>query len=208
MFTSKDSLDYFFALHGEEFPFNAMRRTRHRVCCKWLIVFSSGDTPLRRQSPCHAILSSCFDSDTVQHLIVSRRAAPLPPVMGNIMDIMDTWGRMKSNRWHEEVVELLASHVHERVDETDVNLFYECIKLWVLSTLETHHFGYGLFDEWTEYFDQLWEYETKDYFDLARESISFVNDRINSVLNSHGAIIETPHDDLPSANIVESSPMH
>ena len=141
----------------------------------------------RRRTVYQAVLTSNFDDETLQHILVSRQGHPCTPVMDNVMDWMDTWGRLKSNLWYEEAVEMLAFYCDEKIKDNDKEIIQEIIALKVkddirLALSTTALLGWTTYNEWTEWFDYQYDFVTRDFFELASKTQYFVSDKIEDLL--------------------------
>ena len=131
MFVSKDTFEFFCNTWGAEYPYCELKKTRNRYYIKWVILCGSKSSIPRQRTPLEAVLSSSFDKDTLQHLLLSKQAMPLTPSMSDIMDWMSSWGRSKSNTWYEDVVELFMFYCQEKIPVSDKRLVEDVISLKV-----------------------------------------------------------------------------
>ena len=81
---------------------------------------------------------SCFDRNTLQHLMISGPGVLLPPSMSKVMDAMEVWGRSRSYTWYQETLAMFAFYIDQRISVSEQEVVFETIKLRVGAMICCH----------------------------------------------------------------------
>ena len=135
----------------------------------------SNVTVPRRGSGFDVVLTSSFDEDTLQHLLVSKTGMPLPPSMSKV-DWMYCWGRHESDTWFAETLDTFAFYLKEKIEASERELVTEVITIKVKEQCHTafnvtHLLGWSTYNEWMDWFNDKYENDTTNFFFLAQASI-------------------------------------
>ena len=190
MYVSKETFNVFARTRGTEYPYNEIMETRRRFYSKWILIFGPAGLPFQ------CLHAHAFDSNTLQHLMVSSRGLLLPPSMSKIMDAMDEWGRGRSSRWYHETLDLFWCHASRKISVTERELTFKTIKCRVYALIHSYLLdlqpGWTVFNEWEDYFNFLYDYDTEDFFHLARKSFDFVHNKLMAIVSSNNDNEMTP----------------
>jgi hypothetical protein len=151
---------------------------------------------LRRDSLYLPVRDSCFDSNTLMHLIVSMRGCPLGSDAGDVMDVMDTWGRNYSLCWYNSVCSYINTLWAREDPVQKKTLFYGCIVSYVKEILDSYSYSVysALLLQWQLFFES--EYSGGfAFFAIAQKSIFFTQDMVNQMQTT-----------APTPAVIESSP--
>lgn len=127
-----------------------------------------------------AIPSSCLTHDTVQHLIVSKEALPVPPAMCDILDLMHCWGRDRDPVWHVKVVDWLCFLLVSKNHLPDQMALRDCVKCRIRSIILemgdeiTPFVSNNMIAMWRQFFDNQCKKGNTHFFHLAINSFHFV----------------------------------
>ena len=188
LFVTKDSFDYFCRLWGSDYPYCALKKTRSQYYVKYMIMMSKGESLPGRQTPLTVVLTSAFDKETLQHLLLSKQGIPLCPAMDKIMDWMYAWGKSKSRMWYDETIELFSFYFHEKIRLSERELMFEVIAIKVRQDIHlrvavhTDMIGWTTYNEWVDFFNFYYEASSTHFYDLTTKSISYVSDRCDAML--------------------------
>ena len=108
-----------------KFPCKEIRVTRNKCHPKWLMLNSNSEPGMcLHRGGLFPLLASTMDSETVQRLIMSRQALPLPPDFSAVLDDMHHWGRSVNPLWCCKTLELFvvlpfdgrfrSQHIHDQ----------------------------------------------------------------------------------------------
>ena len=183
MLTSQESLKQFLAAKGNTFPFNTLKQLRNRYYFKWILLKSMHEKEPRQSTSTHVVLASSFDTETLQHLIISGQGIPVAPVMDEIMDWMHYWGRGKSMSWYQESMDVLEFYCKEGIAVSKREVVFEILSIRVRQRIwyalqHTLHLGWLTYNEWHDWFNFQYESVTTDFFDLYMKSDSYIKDRL------------------------------
>jgi len=109
--------------------------TRSGHCPKWLLASSRHKKgQIWRQDGCHVIKSSCLSHENVQNLIIAGDTLPLPAVLGEVVDSLETWGANCWTCWLQKSLKLMHEHLkednmHGGVAPCKMRVFHDCIFL-------------------------------------------------------------------------------
>ena len=109
----------FLRRNGNKFPYSQIRKTRSTVYVKW-IVLAAGQSFVN-------LPSMSLDKPTLNHLIVTQQAWPLPTDMGDIIDYMEWQGRSEDAVWYHNVVDWIAFICREGIKRDHLGLLYDCV---------------------------------------------------------------------------------
>jgi len=198
MALSKLAIKQFVAKNANVYPYSEIKCTRKGYYCKWVILKSRG-----RNVRLHAVPSACVDGDTLQVLLCSEAAVPLTSEQSDIEDCMSVWGRDISEHWHHMVLSLLCL----KQKKSHKNLLRLCIQIRVNELIDErlHHqdqvFAHLILLQWTIAYNYLYDYLTKDYFELCMRSFQFVVVKCNEALSLVGITpITTSSDEEDDGN--------
>jgi hypothetical protein len=128
-----------------------------------------------------------MDKRTVQRMIVSRRAIPLPDNFCHVMDSMYHWGRCMSALWYMKTLELFKFYLFH--DDNDFQrrcllktfLYREVIRIRMYEILLTSSFQvchYTVQRAWSRHYNERVDSGETEVFMLAVSSIEFVRNEI------------------------------
>jgi len=89
-----EALNLFLLQNGNNYPYNDCLATRNRIYSKWLLVESGsfGCFNADRTKRTVALSATTFNAPTVQHLILTKQALPVPNIVSEVLDYMEIWG--------------------------------------------------------------------------------------------------------------------
>ena len=173
--------------------------TRRRYYAKWILIYGRET----EDHPFQCVQTHVFDCNTVQHLVVSGHGVLLPPSMSKIMDAMDGWGRGRSSRWYKDTLSLFWFYTREKMNVSERELLRETIKIHVFALLKIYFDGEGgwtIYNEWVDFFNYKYDYETKVFFHIARKSLGFVHDKcVAAITNTTNVTAPTPVESISSS---------
>lgn len=202
----------FLQANGSKFPYSDVRKTRQKFHVKWLLLYTNSREAAGCESHCFIIPSKAFNDDTVQHMILTKEALPLPPIMCHIARYMECWGRGVSTIWHHRVLDELRLFLQEGMAVSDEKVLHDCVKIriWQMvgSRIDNLQEVQNIIDQWSAYFSVLYKKGTQNFFQLARLSFHYVDGKINMAnmnlhLNKTGT--STPGTVVSSASVVSSA---
>jgi hypothetical protein len=131
-------------------------------------------------------LLKTMDKKTVQRLIVSRQARPLPNDFCTVMDDMYFWGRSVSFKWYQNTLQLFRYYLWHGDDDfqTRMNmttfLYHGVIRLRVIELLNMSFAGgnAAVYNAWTQHYNHLVDSGEKNFFTLSVSSFQFVSSKI------------------------------
>ena len=163
----------FLRRNGSKFPYNQIRKTCSSIYVKWLVLAAGGQSFV-------TLPSISIDRPTLNHLVMTQQAWPLPAEMGEIVDYMECWGRSEDSVWYHNVVDWIAFICSEGIKRDHLGLLYDCVALRVRRLIEQHmgtrmtQRTRRLFQQWREYFFSQYENGSTKFVTLKRASIAFV----------------------------------
>lgn len=165
------------------FPYCEIPSTRHGFRVKWLLFDVPKSTVLFKRSTKYAVpASSVGDMEAATDLIVKKQALPLPNDYADIMDVMEWWGRTVSPLWHQTVLDLMYYNLKNERNISRENLFYRCIAHRVEDMLNSLTINSdaapAIMEQWIAFFENIYKYETKDYFGCCVNSFRFVENKV------------------------------
>lgn len=182
MLTSTKSIKHFLDEHGEQYPYNEIRRTRQGLHAKWLITKCRNHGVFLQNNNYFVMRAGTVDFRTMQDLISSKQAVPVTPTYTEIIDCMEYWGRAIDSRWYEDVVKRIYRS-NETIERNDrFHAFFDCVSLRVEDIL--YH---RLFNEdqhrYNCYFQFRLFFETSygpgcSFFDIAVKSFQFIDSEL------------------------------
>jgi hypothetical protein len=205
MYCSKAQFKAFVKANGERFPFNDIKRTRTSFITRWILVRSHGASEVRyRPSNVFGVRTSCFTNAHLQSTIVSGNGIPVPPDFCDVLDCMEFWGRAVCARWEQDVISMFWDYLRPRGLDITIgrgDLFYDCIMLLMERKLNNYVFYHiekvQILQQWQAFYGQRFV-TTKNYFELATESIWFVEDLINTWIQIQTPMINVVPDEVES----------
>lgn len=202
MDVSRAEFNYFLQQYGASYPYNAITSTRQGFRSKWLMLAMLDFAPMRRHSELYVIPSSAFSKKTATNLIATRQAIPLTPDMDEVMECMDCWGRNVNHVWYELTLNVLEEYLLRDEGVKRELLFLHVILIRIRGVVNRYDFPVatkeGLINEWMEFYGNLYDYTTKDFYELALRSFQFIRAKITH-LNSVATTLIAP-------TLVTSSP--
>ena len=169
----------FLRRNGKKFPYNQIRKTRSTIYTKWLVL-AAGQSFV-------TLPSISIDKPTLNHLVVTQQAWPLPAEMGNIIDYMECWGRGEDAVWYHNVVDWIAFICREGIKRDYLGLLYDCVALRVRRLIEQDMGSQvtaltrRVFQQWREYFFSQYESGSTDFVSLKRASIAYVRGAMSNL---------------------------
>ena len=205
MIVNPDAYSKFIGINGSTFPYRHCRKTRRSFHVKWLLVDTPNDNESRDIFTWTALKSTTFTKKTVNHLIMTKQAYPVPPDMSEIMDVMHVWGKRYDEVWCKRVYDYCAHLCTERYDIGRKLLFHHCLEFMV-DLMLTKHFGHIPFCE-IHAFMECWEECFQDEYTYGRRGfrhLSYVcfNDALGMI---HMQLHTQPAPDAVVAPAVISS---
>jgi len=190
MAPTKEALRRFILDNSNVYPYNEVKCTRNGYYCKWVILQSQGrNTDIIRVGAgyLYAVPTACFDNDTLQQMLISKAAFPLSNESQDIEDCMSIWGRNISERWHQLVLNFLCTNKKR----TRKDLYRLCIQIRVDDLIRDRlHLqpvlAHLVILQWYVAFDDIYDFITKEYFELCMRSFHYVVVKINKALSPNG----------------------
>ena len=172
--------------NGRKFPYNQVRKTRRTFYPKWIVL-------QERHGRNVTLPSSTIDKETLNHLIISKQAWPLSPVMDEIVDYMDCWGRVENARWYQNVIDWIAYLCYNGIRRCNQGLLYDCAAMRLRDMVSrcagaTTELTRVILKRWRTEFFRMYDCGITDFATLYEESSEFVvNELENSIPTSHSA---------------------
>jgi hypothetical protein len=203
----------FLQANGSKFPYSDVRKTRQKFHVKWLMLYSNSREAAGCESHCFIVPSKAFKDSTVQRMILTKEALPLPPIMCHIARYMECWGRGVSTIWHHRVLDTLCFFMQEGMALSDEAVLHDCVEFrirhMVVSRIDNFQGNlqlvHNILNQWNAYFSVLYKHHTQDFFQLARLSFQYVDGKItmaNSNSNSNDTGTSSPTTVVSSATVV------
>ena len=128
----------------------------------------------------HCFPANAFGSRQSLIMMIQKKAYPLPPAMGEVMDCMSEWGKQQSLSWYMNVVQLVGDLIDQRREESREWIIRESIKLEVTERIHALYpsntfQAYLLHNNWLVYFLSYWEGNDSDFFSMALGSLDHVD---------------------------------
>ena len=170
----------FLRRNGNKFPYNQVRKTRNTIYAKWLVLAAG-------QSSFVTLPSISLDKPTLNHLVMTQQAWPLPADMSEIIDYMECWGRGEDRVWYHNVVDWIAFICREGIKRDHLGLLYDCVALRVKRIIDeelgsrTTELTRRLLRQWREYFFSQFENGSTDFITVKRASIAFVRGAMSNI---------------------------
>lgn len=206
MNVSKDSIKQFIADNANVYPYSEVKCTRNGYHCKWSILQARGrnvDALCVNQSYLYAMPTACIGSGSLQELLLSKVAIPLTGAMEDIYDCMSIWGRGISERWHQLVLTLMCSELKRRHKQ----LCQLCIQIRANDLIKDRLsmqpvLACQVLLRWHIAYDNIYDYITKEFFELCMRSFHFVVVKINEALSSGLTPMTTESEDDSDSDVV------
>ena len=106
---------YFLEEHGKVYPYRDVMKTRNRMHVSWLMIkgrytgyVGSVEGVIMEPTTWKPVPSSAFSNDTVTYLIITKQALPAPPVVGEVLEVMECWGKSYDLVWYNRVIGYLG----------------------------------------------------------------------------------------------------
>jgi len=203
LIVTEEALTLFLRDNAGKYPYCDVLQTRRNFHASYLFMKRSTRGVIWGTGPFDwvALSSSMFDTETVQHLIVSKQALPVPPDMGAVLDCMEYWGRRIDPNWYDLVVQWMALMCYCGTQGGSAvpkeRIMMQCIEPRIERML---HYCLGgilpfvecriLLDEWRVFFEHDYNYGAghfKDFFYLANRSFDYIGSVINRERSVVGA---------------------
>ena len=115
---NKETFDLFWSTNRSTFPYNEVLVTRSAFYPRWLFFRSPYPQVIR---------TSTLDIFHVQQLIIDKRAYPIPPMLDEVIDVVDDWSKLHIEPdWAPTVFCMLAEYCEEEYGpQTQLGLFRE-----------------------------------------------------------------------------------
>jgi len=183
-------INQFVAENADVYPHSEVKATRKGHHCKWIILQARGrntDIVSAGEGYLHSLPSACIDSGSLQQLILSKSALPMTSDMDDIYDCMSIWGRGISERWHQLVLNLLCDkEKRSRKEIFRLSILIRVNELIDYRLLHLPHLAYLVHLQWFTTCQDMYDYMSKDYFELCMRSFQHVQAKINESLSPAG----------------------
>jgi hypothetical protein len=168
------------------YPFNEIRKTRSTMECKWVIL--SSEVEETAQTVYHTVLCASLPEDTLQDLMISQHAVPLPSDLSYCMDNMHDWGQDMDMEWYCGVVQMLASTAQDGFCVNKKGIVRDSLEIKVMALIHLYYgvgspTAYLLMHGWADLFDNLWRTTDRDFYQLYLCSTQYINNRIHQIQN-------------------------
>ena len=169
----------FLQRNGNKFPYNQVRKTRSTIYVKWLVL-AAGESFV-------TLPSISINKATLNHLVMTQQAWPLPADMSKIIDYMEGQGRAEDVVWYHNVVDWIAFICREGIKRDRIGLLYDCVALRVRRLIEQHmgstttEPAKRILTHWREYFFSQYENGSRDFVTLKRASVAYVRGAMSTV---------------------------
>ena len=185
----------FLRRNSKKFPYNQIRKTRSAIYTKWLVL-GAGQSFV-------TLPSISIDKPTLNHLVMTQQAWPLPAEMSEIIDYMECWGKGEDVVWYQNVVDWIAFICREGIKRDRLGLLYDCVAMRVRRLVEqqfgvtTTQLTRRILQQWREYFFSQYENGSTDFVTLKRASIAFVRGAMSNwnptvLVPTPSLVISTP----------------
>jgi len=158
------------------YPCSDVKSTRNGYHCKWLLLQSNAGGQIDRRIPLH---TSTIDSATLQHLIVTKQAYPLPPDMEDVLEAMVVWGKRTDEEWYQHVLTTFSTLMEMGNQKTRKQLFQQCVEVRVfdiiMSQMLSPRLVQAMLIEWKLCFEDLYECRTRCYYQISIRSINYMD---------------------------------
>jgi len=182
MLVSKATLQDFMKAKIDSFPYEDIKVTRNHFHPKWILLTERAKTPGAGNPISQPMSATVLEQDTLDYLIVSEEAIPLPDSICAVLDYMDVFGKKKYYQWYQEVVEAIADLIRKRCALPQWHLYLTFIHLLVdhlldsIDSIPVHvneHISYTwkdeiVVDEWTK------ECTGKTFSELVEDAENYV----------------------------------
>jgi len=123
--------------------------------------------------------TSTIDSPTLQHLIVTKQAYPLPPEMEDVLDVMGVWGRKINEAWYQRVLFIFAGSMETKIPKTRKQLYKECIEIRILDMIMSRmllhpRIAQTVLIKWNLCYKDLFEHRTRCFYEHCIRSFNYV----------------------------------
>ena len=221
VFYTRAAFSKFAMVHTDVFPYNSVRQTRRMYHPQWLLLksnYSTGAVYSRPRS-IYPVPSTAFDKQSVQSLIMSKSAFPVPADYDDIVAVMEWWGRGISGTWQQSVFNMLYESLKRNTPMRKREAMYECLRLLYDEKMDFQalhtHIGYQVrdkaIDDFREHYIYMYEnYTSSNYHWLAMMSIYYMDQRLPLLEQETEAAATTttttPDPPRSMPNIVPCSP--
>lgn len=186
---SADRFKVFYERYKDTFPYNQVRVTRNSIHSKWLLMGCKHPGIMFYTGRLFATLSETMDKATVDCLIVSRKAVPLPDDFCTVMDSMYFWGRCISFQWYRKTLELLNYFLRQgdcefqRGTNMKTYLYREVIGIRVQQRIQMSFAGgnTALYEAWRKHYKERINSGETEFFGLAVSSFQFLSNEMTSL---------------------------
>jgi hypothetical protein len=205
MLVTEQEYKYFLKQFGSKYSYSEVFKTRRRFHVKWVITnkptFGYGNRGgIPRNTGCYtAIPSMALDDDLVQYLIVYKKAQPVPPKMGEILDWMYCWGRGIDHHWYSHVVDWMHFLLYHKLHLSDEMVLKDCLEYRIRTMINMRGLDYhSIIVQWRQFFKEQYSRGITSYHTLAVYSFHWLD-------TAHFNLIPTsPVHTVP--NVIASSP--
>ena len=169
-----------------DYPYSHLTMTRSSFYCKWVMLRANY---MRMEgvrdvgTECNIVLANSFSVSTLEQLIMTKEARPLPLEMSRIMDDMYVWGRNRSYNWYSGVMDLMHAWLYRAMDVPNKLMVRSCLALEIKSLIYTNFAVYSnvaitLYNNWHTWFDNDYKSAPEDFHALAISSIDYISTAI------------------------------
>jgi len=131
MIVSKKGFQKFVQDHAERWPWSEIRLTRTSYSPEWTMMLSFKGNDVLPQ----IVRAACFYKDTLQHLVVTLQALPVPPKASEVLSYMEHKGKKVSVDWCNEVVMFVFRQMNNGHPVANCALVLHCLKCRVKEML-------------------------------------------------------------------------
>ena len=172
------------------YPYNELVKTRDTMYCKWVIMQSERANPNLGavETVYHKVLCKAFTPDTVQKLMITKHALPLPPDLSYCMDEMDAWGADMDKPWYCDVVGMLAFTVEDGIPVNRKGIVLDSIDIKMRMMVYTYfappsNTAHMLMEDWIDWFYVKWDTDTQSFKQLYIDSCNYMNTMLATMQN-------------------------
>ena len=187
MLMCAQSFKIFLEENGKLYPYRDVKLTRNRIMhVRWLLIkgcytLYSGSVAGVTMEPSEwkPVPSNAFSNDTVTYLIVTKQALPVPPVVGEVLEVMECWGKALDGLWYNRVVDYLAYLCYNGFELNKQTILHHAIEFKVhlmLQHLEDDDVRFDtVMEDFNEWFEYTYHYgSTRCFLSLCEKSIAHV----------------------------------
>ena len=198
---SPDALKLFLREHGRVYPYRDVMKTRKRVHVNWLMAERKQHTghigrvgAIQMEATTWRILpTNAFHNDTVTHLVVTQQALPVPAHIGEVIEVMESFGRSFDVEWYNRVIDYMGYLLSNGFELSREDIIHHSIELRVDLMVRRHRGDLPfniVMDDFDGHFKRTYHYgSTKRFMPLCMLMIDYVDariaqfDTVNSVMS-------------------------